>query len=105
MRDTGSIDTPLLYLSERAMKLLPVERGRSLHNSIRISSGYMSVCFALLLIAAPLLAQLNTGADAVESFHPGSGEGIGREPAYFPMNVIGLPDTTARRNGASVDPK
>jgi hypothetical protein len=62
---------------------------------------------ALLLVTPSLIAQPRTdnGVDAVVSFTVGEGSGIGREPEYFPANVLGLPDTTARRDAASVDPK
>ena len=44
-------------------------------------------------------------ADAVEWFRPGSGQTLGQEPEYFPANVLGWPDRTARPDMASVDPR
>lgn len=55
----------------------------------------------LLLSPLPLVAQ---GADAVERFVPGSGQNAGQGPEYFPANVLGLPDTTARAWLAATDP-
>ncbi len=36
------------------------------------------------------------GADTVIAFSPGSGQNAGQTAPYFPDNVLGLPDTTAR---------
>jgi hypothetical protein len=55
----------------------------------------------LMLGTASARAQ---GADAVETFRPGTGQNAGQGPAWFPANVLGLPDTSARRTVASVDP-
>ena len=42
---------------------------------------------------------------AVHSFVPGSGQSSGQEPHYFPANVLGLPDPTARRGVPAIDPR
>ena len=61
---------------------------------------------AVLLIAAHTGAWgqgwPNTGADAVESFNPGTGSGHGME--HFPGNVLGLPDSTGSVEYGTVDP-
>jgi hypothetical protein len=64
-----------------------------------------SVSLLALMLPAIALAQRwpDTGADAVESFAPGSGAGYGAQ--YFPANVLGLPDSTARADVATVEPK
>lgn len=56
---------------------------------------------ALALYATSLAAQTPT---AVHSFTPGRGQATGQQPAYFPANVLGLPDSSARRTVPSVDP-
>ncbi len=45
------------------------------------------------------------GADAVASFTPGSGQNSGQGPEFFPANVLGLPDTSARPWLAAVAPE
>lgn len=56
----------------------------------------------LLLVPALATGQPweNTGADAVVSFAPGSGAGHGAE--HLPGNVLGLPDSIAREDIATV---
>jgi hypothetical protein len=44
----------------------------------------------------------NSGADAVESFTPGSGAGLGAD--HYPGNVLGLPDSSARADIPTIDP-
>lgn len=63
----------------------------------------LSLLLALLAIAQPGIAQ-QRHADTVVMFRPGSGPGIGREAKYFPKNVLGLPDSSARPTVPSVDP-
>ncbi|MDB5034313.1 MAG: cell surface protein [Chlorobi bacterium] len=56
-----------------------------------------------LAIASPGHAQWeNTGADAVESFTPGTGAGLGSD--HYPENVLGLPDSAARADIPTIDP-
>jgi hypothetical protein len=59
------------------------------------------IAAALLAAAAHALAQTPS---AVASFTPGSGQNAGQEPQYYPANVLGLPDTTARRTVPATDP-
>lgn len=61
------------------------------------------VLFSMVLLSIVLsYAQTNTsspiGADTVYFFKAGSGQNSGQDPAYFPANVLGYPDTTARVN-------
>jgi hypothetical protein len=56
---------------------------------------------ALIAAATSALAQPPA---AVHTFVPGSGQTVGQEPEYYPANVLGLPDTTARRNVPATDP-
>ncbi len=62
------------------------------------------------LIAATAPGRLNAQSrserlpDTVVVFRPGGGPAIGREPIYYPANVLDLPDTVARAWTASVDP-
>lgn len=58
--------------------------------------------FLLLAMTASAIAQHH--ADTVVMFRPGTGPGIGRQPAYFPNNVLGFPDTSARPTVPSVNP-
>jgi len=60
----------------------------------------------VVVSAATLRAQsvVDTGADTVVSFVPGSGSGVGREPQYFPHNVLGFPDPSARESVPAIDP-
>jgi hypothetical protein len=57
-----------------------------------------------LLVASTTRSLAQTPA-AVHSFVPGSGQSSGQEPEYFPANVLGLPDTTARRTVPAIDPR
>lgn len=50
-------------------------------------------------------AQTALGADAVETFTPGTGSGVSYGADYFPSNVLGLPDSAARPTVPSVDPQ
>ncbi len=61
-------------------------------------------CALALLLPALAQAQSwpDTGADAVESFTPGTGAGYGAQ--YFPGNVLGLPDTIGRSTVATIEP-
>lgn len=61
------------------------------------------IAMALLLLVPALAAAQpweNTGADAVVSFTPGTGAGHGAQ--YVPGNVLGLPDSAARADVATV---
>jgi len=62
-------------------------------------------CALALLLPSLAGAQSwpDTGADAVESFTPGTGAGYGAQ--YFPGNVLGLPDTTGRFAAATTEPR
>jgi hypothetical protein len=44
------------------------------------------------------------GVDTLISFRKGTGQNFGQEPQYFPRNVFGLPDTTAREDVPSANP-
>lgn len=64
---------------------------------------------ALLLLAVSAIASAQTstdvGPDAVESYTPGTGSGAGYGLEFYPANVLGLPDSTARTHSATIDPK
>ncbi|MBS1912174.1 MAG: hypothetical protein JST22_09325 [Bacteroidetes bacterium] len=73
---------------------------------------YLFLIAALLAASGPAAeaqqesspaATAAAGADAVERFQPGQGAGFGMD--YFPANVLGLPDSTARADVPSVDPR
>lgn len=73
---------------------------------MRLRAGYAIA--ALLIALHPIVfaqhsAPVAAGADAVESFAPGQGSGFGL--SYYPSNVLGLPDSTARTEVPSVDPR
>jgi hypothetical protein len=65
-----------------------------------MSSAFTTLA-AMLVVAASALAQPPV---AVHEFRPGTGQANGQEPEYFPANVLGLPDTTARASVPAVDP-
>lgn len=46
-----------------------------------------------------------SGADTLIYFKAGKGQNVGQDPQYFPQNVFGLPDTNAREDFQSADPK
>jgi hypothetical protein len=63
------------------------------------------VCLLLILsTAASAQPWPDLGADAVERFTPGTGQTTGQGSEYFPHNVLGLPDTSARYETATTDP-
>lgn len=73
---------------------------RTAAGSHRLAS--VLVVIGLMLLAAPLYSQ-PFGASAVVSVTAGSGGGFGFE--YLPDNVLGFPDTTARGETPTVDPR
>lgn len=64
----------------------------------------MRTVVIFLLAAASCVAQ-PVPADRVVSIMPGRGQNIGQGSVFFPMNVLGMPDTTARIAVASTDPR
>ncbi|HVZ37868.1 MAG TPA: hypothetical protein VHI13_01195 [Candidatus Kapabacteria bacterium] len=74
---------------------------------MRLHHPYLIAALLVALGSAAEAQQASTaaaaGADAVEKFQPGQGAGFGVD--YFPGNVLGLPDSTARADVPSVDPK
>lgn len=66
-----------------------------------------ALLLAALLLASPALLRAQPwedgGADAVESFRPGTGAGYGAD--HFPGNVLGLPDSSARDQEAAILPE
>lgn len=60
----------------------------------------------IILITAQLSAQQisASGADEVISFKPGKGQNSGQSSEFFPKNVFGLPDSSARYELAAVSP-
>jgi hypothetical protein len=69
--------------------------------------GRVLACALLILIPLSSNAQPShaEGADAVAQFTPGSGSGANYGIEYYPANVLGLPDTSARADVATTDPK
>ncbi|MBU3742176.1 MAG: T9SS type A sorting domain-containing protein [Candidatus Kapabacteria bacterium] len=68
--------------------------------------------FALLLLLVAMLlcrdnlhAQQRVGADTVLQLVPGSGQNVGQGVVFFPRNVLGMPDTSARGDKPAVDPR
>ena len=59
----------------------------------------------MLLSSTTLCAQLLVGADTVLQLVPGSGQNVGQGVVFFPRNVTGLPDTSARSDKPAVDPR
>lgn len=45
------------------------------------------------------------GVDTVFLFKPGTGQNLGQEAKYFPLNIFGLPDTTAREDVPATRPE
>jgi hypothetical protein len=70
-----------------------------------------ALMLAMILIAAmpvspfPAGAQPARGADAIESYTLGTGPKAGYGIEYLPGSVLGFPDTTARWDVATIDPK
>lgn len=64
----------------------------------------MRVIACLVLAAATCVAQ-PVPADVMVAFTPGYGQNIGQGPVFFPRNVLDMPDTSARRDMASADPR
>ncbi len=64
-------------------------------------------CFLCLLIDvfSASAQYIQAGIDTVYQFHPGSGQNLGQSPEFFPQNIFGLPDTAARWNVPSADPR
>lgn len=59
----------------------------------------------LWLLPLWLFAQyIQSGCDTVFAFSPGSGQNIGQDSAYFPQNVLGLPDPNATPTSPSSSP-
>jgi len=63
----------------------------------------ISLSFLFLLSMPSSLCSQPYGASAVASITQGAGAGYGFE--YLPDNVLGLPDTTARSETPTIDPK
>lgn len=64
----------------------------------------MTIVVIFLLAAASCVAQ-PISADVMVAFAPGDGQNIGQGPVFFPRNVLDMPDTSARRDMASADPR
>jgi len=66
-------------------------------------------CFFLWLLGFPclLFSQQNSkqGADLLLLFRPGIGQNSGQSSEYFPKNVFGLPDSSARYEIPAVKPE
>ncbi len=66
---------------------------------------FFTFLLAFLPLAGPGSAQSSDPwADSVVVFQPGEGQNFGQDPAYFPRNVLGPPDSTATPTRASTDP-
>ncbi len=71
---------------------------------------FLCKIYVLLLCITLITTQLSaqqtsaSGADEVISFKPGKGQNIGQSSEYFPKNVFGLPDASARYELAAVSP-
>lgn len=62
-------------------------------------------CICLSIGASIASAQYTRGSiDTVFSFVPGTGQKNGQEAPYFPANIFGVPDTTAREDVPAVSP-
>lgn len=48
---------------------------------------------------------VSAGANVVVSFKPGTGQNSGQTPEYFPRNILGLPDSSARYQVPSTSPE
>lgn len=68
--------------------------------------GIVGVLAATLLCCAiPMRAQDSVAADTVLWFAPGVGQSAGQGPVFFPRNILGFPDTSARSDKPAVDPR
>lgn len=65
---------------------------------------FVSVCIVLLFNTIQLSQSFTSGADRVYSFSFGEGSTYGQDSVYFPMNVIGMPDTSATEFVPAIDP-
>ncbi|MBK9246900.1 MAG: hypothetical protein IPM69_02000 [Ignavibacteria bacterium] len=62
--------------------------------------------FLSIILAIPMHSQyMNAGADEVFSFIPGTGQNSGQSSEYFPKNVLGLPDISARYEIPATSPE
>ena len=79
----------------------------ALHRNIVFSRSIVSVCMSgmLLLLPSLLVAQSFRclGIDTVYAVRWGTGQDFGRE--FFSQNIMGFPDTNARADGGSVNPR
>jgi hypothetical protein len=66
-----------------------------------------SALIAALCVVTPhvLLAQQHAAADTVMLLRPGTGQNAGQGPAFFPRNVLGIPDPRASDSTPSTDPR
>jgi hypothetical protein len=64
----------------------------------------VGVSLVALLLGAPSPLPAQGPPDAVERFTPGSGQTSGQDAKYYPANILGLPDSSARDSVPSVDP-
>ncbi len=64
------------------------------------------IVFSLFLLRSCLFSQnyIQAGADTVYSYSFGSGQTFGQDSAYFPENVLGLPDSSASPTSPSATP-
>lgn len=63
------------------------------------------VCICFVFCVADGIAQNGRGSiDTVFSFVPGTGQKSGQAAPYFPANIFGVPDTSAREDIPSVSP-
>jgi len=61
-------------------------------------------CALFIRVYAQPVKPAAYGADSVISFSPGKGQNAGQTSEYFPLNVLGLPDTNATWDVPSSDP-
>ncbi|MBC8146299.1 MAG: hypothetical protein H7X80_12000 [bacterium] len=69
---------------------------------IALISSIASIALVAMVASTSATAQ---PPSAVHSFVPGTGQSSGQGAEYFPANALGYPDTNARRNAQSVDPR
>jgi hypothetical protein len=101
--------TCLLAMKAEHQRVQVSERHFSAPTSAIAGFKAMLLLWFLLQAVMPLHSQqrgfYGAGADTLIAFRKGAGQDFGQQPQYFPQNIFGLPDTTARDDVPSSNPR